>query len=281
MLELRRRISRFIEGLPRPELFRVGAIITLLVLFVIVLGVFWMPYEPTAMSTARLQGISAEHLLGTDKMGRDILSRVMYGSRITLLVALGTMVIGAGLGILIGAITGFYGGVVDEVVMRIMDVLFAFPNVLLALVFVSLFGSGTFHVMWALGIAFIPSFARVVRSEVIRCKHLDYVKNARLQGVGDMRVIFVHILPNIRGVLISNLLNGFNNAVLAEAGLSFLGIGSQPPYASLGQMISEAQEIFFRVPTSVLGPGLMIVLMVLGFSLMGEGIRSTTQGLEK
>jgi peptide/nickel transport system permease protein len=252
----------------------------LAVVLLILVGLVWMPYEPTAMSPDRLQGISAAHLLGTDKMGRDILSRVMYGSRITLVVALGTMAIGAGLGVLIGAVTGYYGGVLDEVVMRIMYGLFAFPNVLLALVFVSILGSSTLNVMWALGIAFIPSFTRVVRSEYIRCKHLDYVKNARLQGAGDARVIFVHILPNVIGVLLSNLMIGFNNAVLAEAGLSFLGIGSQPPFASLGQMISEAQEIFFSVPTAVLGPGLVIVLMVLGFSLMGEGIRPATRSLE-
>ena len=206
---------------------------------------------------------------------RDILSRVMYGSRVTFLVALGTMAIGAGLGILIGAVTGYYGGVVDEIVMRITDGLFAFPTVLLALVIVSLFGSSTINVMWALGIAFVPSFTRVARSEVIRCKHLDYVKNARLMGVRDTRVIFVHILPNMSGVLLSNIMIGFNNAVLSEAGLSFLGIGSQPPFASLGQMISEAQEVFFTVPSAVLGPGLVIVLMVLGFSLMGEGLRAS------
>ena len=272
MASQRRRT--LLDRIPNLGLFRIGAIIMLAVVALIVVGLVWMPYEPTAMSPDRLQGISAAHLLGTDKMGRDILSRVMYGSRITLMVALGTMAIGAGLGVIIGAVTGFYGGIADEIVMRIMDGLFAFPNVLLALVFVSLFGSSTVHVMWALGIAFIPSFTRVVRSEVIRCKHQDYVKNARLMSVGDMRVIFVHILPNIGGVLLSNLMIGFNNAVLSEAGLSYLGIGSQPPHASLGQMISEAQEIFFTVPTAVLGPGLVIVLMVLGFSLMGEGLRA-------
>lgn len=277
---MERKRRSFIDTLPNPGLFRLGAAIMLAVVLLILVGLVWMPYEPTAMSPDRLQDISTAHLLGTDKMGRDILSRVMYGSRITLVVALGTMAIGAGLGVLIGAVTGYYGGVLDEVVMRIMDGLFAFPNVLLALVFVSILGSSTLNVMWALGIAFIPSFTRVVRSEYIRCKHLDYVKNARLQGAGDARVIFVHILPNVVGVLLSNLMIGFNNAVLAEAGLSFLGIGSQPPFASLGQMISEAQEIFFSVPTAVLGPGLVIVLMVLGFSLMGEGIRPATRSLE-
>ena len=277
---MERKRRSFIDTLPNPGLFRLGAAITLAVVLLIVIGLIWMPYEPTAMSPDRLQGVSAAHLLGTDKMGRDILSRVMYGSRVTLMVALGTMAIGAGFGVLIGAVTGFYGGVADEIVMRIMDGLFAFPNVLLALVFVSILGSSTLNVMWALGIAFVPSFTRVVRSEYIRCKHLDYVKNARLQGAGDARVIFVHILPNITGVLLSNLMIGFNNAVLAEAGLSYLGIGSQPPFASLGQMISEAQEIFFTVPTAVLGPGLVIVAMVLGFSLMGEGLRPATRSLE-
>ena len=280
MATRRHSLRQTIESLPSPEVFWAGFVLMAAVVALVLLGLVWMPYEPTAMSADRLQGISAAHLLGTDKMGRDILSRVMYGSRVTLAVALGTMGIGAGTGILGGAVTGFYGGIVDEVVMRVMDGLFAFPSVLLALVFVSLFGSSTTHVMWALGIAFIPSFTRVVRSEYVRIKHLDYVKNARLQGASDARVIFVHMLPNVRGVLLSNIMIGFNNAVLAEAGLSFLGIGSQPPYASLGQMISEAQEIFFRVPTSVLGPGIVIVAMVLGFSLMGEGIRPATQSLD-
>lgn len=280
MATRRHSLRQTIESLPSPEVFWAGFVLMAAVVALVLVGLVWMPYEPTAMSADRLQGISAAHLLGTDKMGRDILSRVMYGSRVTLAVALGTMAIGAGTGILVGAVTGFYGGIVDEVVMRVMDGLFAFPSVLLALVFVSLFGSSTTHVMWALGIAFIPSFTRVVRSEYVRIKHLDYVKNARLQGASDARVIFVHMLPNVRGVLLSNIMIGFNNAVLAEAGLSFLGIGSQPPYASLGQMISEAQEIFFRVPTSVLGPGIVIVAMVLGFSLMGEGIRPATQSLD-
>ncbi|MBR3316056.1 MAG: ABC transporter permease [Atopobiaceae bacterium] len=268
------RTRSLLARIPNPRLFCAGALIMLAVIALIVIGMVWMPYEPTAMSPDRLQGVSAAHLLGTDKMGRDILSRVMYGSRITFLVALGTMAIGAGFGILVGAVTGYYGGIVDEVVMRVTDGLFAFPTVLLALVIVSLFGSSTLNVMWALGIAFVPSFIRVARSEVIRCKHLDYVKNARLMGVRDARVIFVHILPNVSGVIMSNVMIGFNNAVLSEAGLSYLGIGSQPPYASLGQMISEAQEIFFTVPSAVLGPGMVIVLMVLGFSLMGEGLRA-------
>jgi peptide/nickel transport system permease protein len=251
-----------------------GMILTGLMLLMIIVGFFWMPYDPTMMNAQeKLQGISLRHVFGTDNMGRDVFSRVMYGSRITLAIAIGTIVIGAGLGTVIGAFTGYFGGMLDEVSMRIIDVLFAFPSILLALVIVSVFGVGWVQLLASLGIAFVPSFARIVRGEVLRCKNMDYVQNARLQGVSDLRMIFVHILPNMKGVMASSILIGFNNAVLAEAGLSYLGIGSQPPHASLGKMLSDAQQYMFTTPSYVMCPGLVIVLMVLGFAFLGEGIR--------
>jgi len=251
-----------------------GCIITGIILLMVLVGIFFTPYDPTQMdASAKLQGISLRHIMGTDHMGRDVFSRVLYGSRVTLIIAAGTVAIGAGTGTLIGALTGFYGGIFDEIMMRIIDALFAFPSVLLALVFVSLFSTGTYEVMIALGIAFIPSFARIVRSEFLRCRNMDYVESARIQGASDLRIIFLHILPNVRGVLLSSVLIGFNNAVLAEAGLSYLGIGSQPPYASLGKMLSDAQQYMFSAPAYVLGPGIVIILMVLGFSFLGEGVR--------
>ncbi len=250
-----------------------GLIITGLILFMTILGLFWTPYEPTAMNAAeKLKGISLRHPMGTDNMGRDVLSRVMYGSRITLLIATGTVLIGATVGTGIGAVTGYFGGMMDEIVMRVIDALFAFPSILLALVIVSVFGTGWVQLLVSLGIAFVPSFSRIVRGEVLRCRNMDYVENARLQGVSDVRMIFVHILPNIKGVMASAVLIGFNNAVLAEAGLSYLGVGSQPPYASLGKMLSDAQQYMFTRPSYVLCPGIVIVLMVLGFSFLGEGI---------
>ncbi len=250
-----------------------GIIITGIILFMIILGIFWTPYETTQMnSQEKLQGISLRHIMGTDNMGRDVFSRVMYGSRITLLIAIGTVFIGAVSGTVIGALTGYFGGMLDEVTMRIIDALFAFPSILMALVIVSVFGTGWIQLLISLGIAFMPSFARIVRGEVLRCKNMDYVENARLQGVSDFRMIFVHILPNIKSVLASSILIGFNNAVLAEAGLSYLGVGSQPPYASLGKMLSDAQQYMFTTPSYVLCPGLVIVLMVLGFAFLGEGI---------
>ena len=157
--------------------------------------------------------------------------------------------------------------------MRIIDAVFAFPSILLALVFISLLGKGTYQVVLALGIAFIPSFSRIVRSEFLKYKNMDYVKNARLQGASHLRIMFVHILPNTVSVLLSSVMIGFNNAVLAEAGMSFLGIGVQPPAPSLGRMLSEAQSFLFRVPNYALGPGCAIILMVLGFSLLSDGLK--------
>lgn len=251
-----------------------GLILTGIMLLTVIIGIFWTPYDPTKMSAAsRMEGISIRHLLGTDDKGRDILSRVMYGSRITLQIACGTMLIGAGAGTVLGALAGFFCGMFDEVFMRIVDAMLAFPSILLALVIVSLFQAGNTQVMIALGIAFIPSFARIVRSEVLRCRSMDYVESARLQGVSGLRIIFLHIMPNVRGVLLSSVLIGFNNAVLAEAGLSYLGIGSQPPYDSLGNLLSDAQQYMLTDPVGVIGPGVAIVWMVLGFSFLGEGLR--------
>ncbi|MCR4651496.1 MAG: ABC transporter permease [Lachnospiraceae bacterium] len=224
-------------------------------------------------SSSKLAGVSLKHLMGCDNFGRDVLSRIMSGSSITLIIAFGTVALGTVVGTVLGALAGFLGGAFDEVLMRINDVFLAFPSILLAMVMVALLGSGKYQVMLALGIAFIPSYARIVRGEFIRIKNLDYVKSARLAGAGNLRIIFVHILPNIKTVLLSSVMIGFNNAVLAEAGLSFLGIGVQPPDASLGRMLSEAQAYFFTRPTLALFPGIVIVMMILGFSLMSKEIR--------
>ena len=251
----------------------IGAVLTGLMLLLIVTGLFFLPYDPETMNIElKHAGISFAHPFGCDNYGRDIFTRVMVGARTTLLVALGTIGIGAGVGVLIGAFTGYFGGWLDEVLMRIIDALFAFPSILLALVVISLLGSGKYQVIVALGIAFVPSFARVVRSEYLKLREMDYVKNAKIMGCGHLRIMFVHILPNILPVLIPTLMIGFNNAVLAEAGMSYLGIGVQPPDASLGRMLSEAQTYLFSQPSYALFPGLMIVLLVLGISLLADGL---------
>lgn len=250
----------------------IGGILAGGVLLLIAVGLFFLPYDPETMNIdLKLAGISPAHPFGCDPFGRDIFTRVMVGARTTLLVALGTVGIGAGMGILIGAFTGYFGGWLDEVMMRIIDALFAFPSILLALVVISLLGTGKYHVILALGIAFIPSFSRVVRGEYLKQREMDYVKNARIMGCGNLRIMFVHILPNTLSVLIPTIMIGFNNAVLAEAGMSYLGIGVQPPDASLGRMLSEAQTYLFSQPSLALIPGFMIVILVLGFSLVADG----------
>ena len=251
-----------------------GGILLAITLIPALVGLLWTPYDPEAMnSSLKLAGVSIRHIYGCDNFGRDIFSRIMAGSGITLLIAIGTVAFGSIIGTAIGAFTGYFGGIIDEALMRINDVALAFPSLLLALVMVSLLGTGKYQVMLALGIAFVPSYARIVRSEYIRIKNLDYVKAARLAGASDLRIMFVHILPNTKTVLLSSVMIGFNNAILAEAGLSFLGIGVQPPDASLGRMLSEAQAYMFANAGYVLFTGCTIVMIILGFSLLSKEIK--------
>lgn len=255
-----------------PQLY-IGGFITGLILVMIILGSIFGTNEPDKMDVSlKFAKSSASHILGCDNFGRDIFARMIVGGRITLLVALGTVAIGAVFGTIVGAICGYFGGTIDEIVMRINDSILAFPSLLLALVIISVFGSGTVKIIIALGIVFVPSFARMMRAEFIKCRNLDYVRSAKLMGASNLRIIFVHILPNTLHVLLSTSIIGFNNAVLAEAGMSFLGIGVQPPQSSLGSMLSEAQAFLFKAPNFAIIPGCLIALIVLGFALLGDGI---------
>lgn len=253
--------------------FTFGIVLTAVMLGLILLGFFWTPYNTETMQgTLKLNAPSMTHLFGTDQFGRDVFSRVLGGAGSTLTIALGTVLIGGGAGIVLGAVTGYFGGWLDEALMRVNDAVAAFPSVLLALVIVSLWGSGKYKVMLALGIAFIPSFARMVRGEFMRCRQADYVTGARLAGVSTPRLLFVHILPNILPMLLSALTIGFNNAVIQEAGMSYLGIGVQPPDASLGRMLSESQTYLATGPWCAVFPGIFLVLLILGVGMLGEGI---------
>lgn len=248
-----------------------GLVITGVMLLLILTGFIHTPYDITKMdSSLKLAAPSLSHPMGCDNFGRDIFSRVLKGMGNTFVIASATVAIGTVCGVMVGAFTGYFGGWLDEVLMRVNDVVFAFPGILLALVFVSIFGTGKYNVIAALGVAFIPSFARIVRGEFIKYREMDYVKSARLAGVPQLRIIFVHILPNTMPVLASSVMIGFNNAVLAEAGMSYLGIGVQPPNASLGSMLSESQTYLFSAPWYAVFPGLMIILMVLGLSLLAD-----------
>ena len=250
-----------------------GAVITALMVTLIVAGFFWTPYPPRAMSSSeRLEPPSAAHILGTDNFGRDIFSRVIEGAGVTLLIAALTVAIGAVGGVLIGGITGYCGGAPDEALTRVTDIIAAFPSILLALVLISVMGPGKYNVVISLGILFIPSFARIARSEFARNRSLNYVLSARLMGVSHARIVFVHILPNTSRTMLGGLAIGFNNAVLAEASMSFLGIGVQPPDASLGRLLAESQSYLASAPWYALSAGISVILLILGFGLLSEGI---------
>lgn len=239
-----------------------------------ILGIFWTPYSVTEMNyELRFQAPSLEHLFGTDNFGRDVFSRVMQGLGITILVGAAVVVISGLIGALLGSLTGYFGGIADTVIMRICDVINGFPSILLGLVFISVLGSGVVNVIAALSIVFVPSFTRIMRSEFMKLKNMEYVQAARLCGASRLRIMLVHLLPNTLSTYVAAITVGFNNAILAEAGMSYLGVGVTPPAISIGRMISEGQSYLFTAPWYPILPGLVLVLFILGFSLLAEGIR--------
>lgn len=251
-----------------------GSVISILMLIFVAIGLFWTPYDAGKLSSAdKFAPPSSTHLFGCDNLGRDIFSRTLDGGATTLTIALAVLAIGFVFGLIIGALCGYYGGVVDAAVMRVCDAIASFPSILLAMVIVAMIGSGKYKIILALGILFIPSFSRLVRSEYIKYRDRDFVRAARLAGASDLRIIFVHILPNTWQVLLSGLTIGFNNAVLAEASMSYLGIGVGPGDASLGRMLSEAQGYLLTAPWCTVFPALVVILLVLGVGMLGEGIR--------
>lgn len=255
--------------------FVLGLILTALSVGYSALGLFWTPYSSTAMVGADRYALpSLAHPFGCDHMGRDVFSRTLEGASATLTIALAVIVIGFVAGLVIGALCGYYGGAADAVVMRICDAIAAFPSVLLGLVILALTGPGKYNVILALGILFIPSFARIVRGEFVKCKNLNYIRSARLMGAGHVRIMVRHILPNALPVLLPAISIGFNNAVLAEASMSFLGVGVSPTEPSLGRMLSDGQSYLLRgLPWYALFVGFTIVLLILGFSLLSEGLQ--------
>jgi peptide/nickel transport system permease protein len=254
--------------------FTIGFFITLIILLTALLSFVFTPFDPNRMNLSeRFQAPNQTHYLGTDQYGRDILSRVMKGAVNSIIVGLVAVSIGMGFGILLGSIAAFYRRWMDEVIMRISDVLYGFPAVLSAILITSVLGPGTINSMIAIGIFNIPIFSRLTRATSLSIWERDYVTSARAIGRSDAGIIRKYILPNILSSLIVQGTVQFAIAILAEAGLSYLGLGTQPPHASWGRMLNEAQTFMGTSPYLAIFPGCAIALAVLGFNLLGDGLR--------
>ena len=251
-----------------------GLIFILLLLFTAIFAPFLSTQNPIRQNlSARFQPPNSRHWLGTDNLGRDIYSRIIYGSRISLTVGFSAVGLAASWGILIGLISGFYGGWIDLIFMGIMEILMAFPSILLAIAIVSILGPSLPNAITAIGIVYIPLYARLTRAQVLSVKELEYVQAARAEGCPDSRILLVHILPNCSSPLIVQLSLGIGNAILDFAGLSFLGLGAQPPTPDWGSMLSSTVHFLEIAPWAVVFPGILITSTVFSFNLLGDGIR--------
>ncbi len=254
----------------------IGMLLSAAVILPAALSLVWTPWDPDVMNPGeRLRPPGAGHLLGTDQYGRDMLSRIMRGAAGSMAVGLATVAMGMSAGVLLGMLAAYCRGWVDEAVMRLADLLFGFPAVLSAILITSVLGPSALNAMLAIGIFYIPVFARLARATALSIWELDFVAAARVSGLGDLAIARRHVLPNIMPALIVQATIQFAVAILAEAGLSYLGLGTQPPDASWGRMLNEAQTFMPIAPWTAVFPGLAICLAVLGFSLLGDGLRDT------
>lgn len=271
---VRSRRGDFIRGILRNR----GAVIGLTILVILILGAVLAPvittYDPIEINPPdRLQSPSGEHWLGTDPFGRDLFTRMVYGARVSLPVGIIAVVISACFGVVLGLVSGYYGRIVDGIIMRLMDIMLAFPGILLALVIVAILGPNLRNVMIAVGIGGIPRYTRLVRGSVLSSREHVYVEAARVVGVPDRKILFRHIMPNVIGptVVLSTLSVG--TAILSAAGLSFLGLGAQPPSPEWGSMLADGRQFLRTNPWVTSVPGLAIMFTVLSVNMFGDGLR--------
>jgi len=251
-----------------------GCILTGALILAGLLSLLWTPYPTTGIDiAAKLRPPGPDHWLGTDQFGRDVLSLLLVGARNSILVALVAVAIGAGIGIPLGAAAAWRGGWIDEAIMRASDLAFAFPALLSAVMITAVFGPGAINAMIAIGIFNVPVFARLARAAASGVLARDFVQAAKLAGKGPLRTTMEHVLPNIAAILIVQGTIQFALAILAEAGLAYLGLGTQPPNPSWGKMLNEAQTLMYLAPHLAIFPGLAIVVSVLGLNLLGDGLR--------
>jgi peptide/nickel transport system permease protein len=251
-----------------------GAAVGLVIVLMALLSFFWVPYDYNHIDPdKRLLAPGAKHFMGTDNFGRDIFSRVMAGGRNSLLLALCTVAGAALVGCILGLTAGYVGGIPNEIITRIIDTANSFPGIVLALLLITVMDNNQFSLFIALLILFTPSFTRVIRAGAMQYRNSPFVQVERVLGAGFFRITLIHILPNIAPSLFSACVLGLSNAILAEAAMSYLGLGIQPPNPSWGRMLYESQTWFFNAPWYALAPGLAILLTVLAFHLTAEGLR--------
>jgi peptide/nickel transport system permease protein len=249
--------------------------ILILLLFITAISAPWLaPYPPNKINMAiTLAKPSSEHLLGTDNLGRDVLSRIIYGARTSLIIAVGATAVSVILGEILGLIAAYFGRIIFQIIMRFIDALMAVPMLLVALIMASLLGGGVKNVILALGIGMLSVHARMMCAQAISIQQNDYILAARSMGAGHFRMMLRHIFPNAFPALLVVITVGLGAVILAEAGLSFLGVGIMPPYPAWGSMISDGYKYILSNPALAMSPGIAIMLVVFGFNMMGDGLR--------
>lgn len=266
--------SRVFKVLTGKKSTVVCLVILLLLVLTAVLAPLLAPCDPYEQKlVSQLQGMSPEHWLGTDSMGRDVLSRIIYGSRVSLVVGIASTLIAGGFGMLVGLIAGMGGRIVDTVLMRIMDAMMSVPMIILALFLGTIFGKGLGNICLAIGICMIPSYARVTRGQVLSVKEMDYVTAGVLCGASKIKNTLVHIFPNCVSANLVLMTMNLGSAILSEAALSFLGMGINPPTASWGGMVNDGYKYLSRDPIIAIAPGICIMIVVLCFNMVGDALR--------
>lgn len=266
--------SEFFKRFVKRKASVVGGVVILLFVLIALLGPLFTVHDPLEINLVnKYQPPSSTHPLGTDNLGRDTLSRMIYGARITLIISFGAVFAGSIVGVLLGVVAGYFGGKVDSVLMRATDILLAFPGLLLAIAIVAILGSGILNTMIAIAFYSIPYIARIVRSTIITIRDSEFIQASKVVGASHARIIFTHILPNSMSQVIVNTTLRLGTAILTSSSLSFLGLGVQPPYPEWGAMLSKARDVLRIAPFAAMVPGIAITLVVMSFSLMGDGLR--------
>ncbi|MCI9141361.1 MAG: ABC transporter permease [Lachnospiraceae bacterium] len=269
-----KRVKRFLAVLFGRKIVLISAIVILFFAFCAIASPLMAPCDPYEQDLSnRLAGASPEHWLGTDQLGRDLYSRIVYGTRVAFMVGILAVFIAAALGCAIGLVSGYFGGWVDNILMRIMEAQMAIPPLILAMALVAVFGRSIPMLIFVLGISAIPGFARMMRGQVLSIREMDYVAASRIRGNSNLATMVRHIFPNCLSPIIVIMTQSIGGSILAEAAMSFLGAGIVPPTASWGAMVNAGYSYIYDAPLFALAPGIAIILLVLAFNIFGDGLR--------